>query len=200
MKASSTVPGRGPPREGRFLFDNSLAHREYTDGFYAKFVIEKNQMYIENANRAARFGNITPKDVKPKSKNPIIAAFFRNIGLADELGSGTRNLFKYTKLYSNKDPQIIEDDIFKIVVPLDDNYSFDMNTRNPSKGSILILKETESKVYEVIREGIVTTRKEISLISGIPERSVARAIAFLTEKGFIERIGGNKSGKWVEKY
>lgn len=30
--------------------------------------------------------------------NPIIVAFFRNIGYADQLGAGVRNLFKYSKL------------------------------------------------------------------------------------------------------
>lgn len=31
---------------------------------------------------------------------PIISAFFSEIGRADELGSGVRNLFHYTKAYS----------------------------------------------------------------------------------------------------
>ena len=187
----------------REMIVNSLAHREYTDGFYAKFVIEKDRMYIENANVAARFGNITPNNIKPKSKNPLIAAFFRNIGYADELGSGTRNLYRYVKLYSGKDPEIIEDDIFKIIVPLDDNYSFDVLTRNPT-GPLYIavdpatLKEAERKVYDVICEGVAITRYEIATASGVPERSVRRAIESLTEKGLIVRIGSNKSGKWVK--
>ena len=32
--------------------------------------------------------------------------------MADELGSGVRNLFKYTKIYSGADPELIEDNIF----------------------------------------------------------------------------------------
>jgi DNA-binding transcriptional ArsR family regulator len=36
-------------------------------------------------------------------------------------------------------------------------------------------------------------------MSGVPERSVRRAIESLTEKGLIERTGSNKSGKWVKK-
>jgi len=183
----------------REMIVNTLAHREYTDGFYAKFVIEKDCMYVENANRAAGVGPITPDNFKPKSKNPIIASFFRNIGYADELGSGTRNLFRYVKLYSGKYPQIIEDDIFRIIVPLDDNYSFDYNIGR-SGGEIVILTKAESKVYNVICEGTATTRREIALASGLSESTVKSVISYLLEKKFIMRMGSDKSGKWVKKY
>jgi len=69
---------------------------------------------------------LTPGNIEPDSKYPLIADFFRNIGLADELGAGVRNLYKYTPRYSGKPPEIIDGDIFKIVVPLDDSYSFDV--------------------------------------------------------------------------
>lgn len=62
---------------------------------------------------------------EPNPKNPIIAAFFRNIGYADQLGSGVRNLFKYSKYYSGKEPQFIDGDVFRIIVPLDETYSYD---------------------------------------------------------------------------
>jgi ATP-dependent DNA helicase RecG len=82
-------------------------------------------MYVENANRAVNDGILTPENLEPNPKNPIIAAFFRNIGYSDQLGSGVRNLFKYTKLYSGQEPVFREGDIFRIIVPLDDAYSYD---------------------------------------------------------------------------
>ncbi len=50
-------------------------------------------------------------------------AFFKEIGRADELGSGTRNLYHYTRLYSGADPIIDEEDAFSVTVPLNDGYS-----------------------------------------------------------------------------
>jgi len=41
-----------------------------------------------------------------------------DIGRADQLGSGIRNLYKYSKLYSGGEPELIEGDIFKIIIPL----------------------------------------------------------------------------------
>ena len=43
---------------------------------------------------------------------------FREIGFADELGSGMRNSYKYTKLYSGAEPEFIKGDVFEIIIPL----------------------------------------------------------------------------------
>ena len=107
----------------REMIANILIHREYTSSYQAKFVIENNRMYVENANRSVQKGTITPENMEPNPKNPMIASFFRNIGYADQLGSGVRNLFKYSKHYSGQEPEFIEDDIFRIIVPLNDSYS-----------------------------------------------------------------------------
>lgn len=109
----------------REMISNTLMHREFTSSYTAKFVIEKDRMYVENANRATKEGFITVDNLEPNPKNPLIASFFRNIGYADQLGSGVRKLFKYSKYYSGKDPLFVEDDVFRIIVPLDDAYSFD---------------------------------------------------------------------------
>ena len=109
----------------REMVSNTLMHREFSSSYTAKFVIEKDKMYVENASRATRQGNITLEELEPNPKNPVIANFFRNIGYADQLGSGVRNLFKYSRLYSGEDPEFIEGDIFKIIVPLNEKYSFD---------------------------------------------------------------------------
>lgn len=42
-----------------------------------------------------------------------------------------RNLFKYSKYYSGKDPEFIEGDIFRIIVSLDADYSFDFGQAKP---------------------------------------------------------------------
>jgi len=36
----------------------------------------------------------------------------------DVYGSDVRNLYKYSKIYGGSDPKLIEEDIFKIIVPL----------------------------------------------------------------------------------
>lgn len=102
----------------REICSNSLAHRDYSSGYVAKFVIERGRLYTENANRSHGHGTLLLSSFEPYAKNPPISKVFREIGLADELGSGMRNTYKYTKLYSGGIPEFIEDDVFRTVVPL----------------------------------------------------------------------------------
>jgi ATP-dependent DNA helicase RecG len=102
----------------REIAGNILIHREYLNPFPAKFIIEKSMIYAENSNKPHGHGLIDPSNFSPFPKNPIIAKFFKEIGRADELGSGVRNLFKYSKIYSGHDPQLIEGDVFKTIILL----------------------------------------------------------------------------------
>ena len=50
-------------------------------------------------------------------KEPAYIESVQEIGLADELGSDMRNIYKYTRLYSGGTPEFIEDDVFRTIVP-----------------------------------------------------------------------------------
>jgi len=101
----------------RELVSNILVHREYSKGFLAKIVVENDRLYAENWNRSNRYGRIDPDNFTPDAKNPLLAWFFVNIGRADWMGSGIRNLYKYTQIYSGGEPELIEDDVFKTIIP-----------------------------------------------------------------------------------
>lgn len=190
----------------REMLVNTLIHREMTSSFRAKFVIESNRMYIENASRASGEGLITPENMEPNPKNPIIAGFFHNIGHSDQLGSGVRNLYKYTRFYSGQEPQLIEGDVFRIIVPLDDGYSFEQNigsetTQNttqittdklPNK-----LTATEEKILEAIRENPAITQAQLSEAVGITIDGIRYAVKNLKGKGVLSRSGSRRSGSWV---
>lgn len=44
-------------------------------------------------------------------KNPHIAKFFVQMARAEELGTGIRNVFKYSQLYSGDVPKVDEGDV-----------------------------------------------------------------------------------------
>lgn len=102
----------------REIASNILIHREYFNAFPAKIIIEKNRIYSENGNKPFAGGILNPDNFSPHPKNPVIARVFKEIGLADELGSGFRNLMKFVKVYSNSRPVMIEGNVFKIIIPL----------------------------------------------------------------------------------
>ena len=109
---------------GREIISNLLCHREFSSTVPARVVIESNQIVTDNWNRSNLHGKLNPKTFTPNPKNPILARFFVNISYADILGSGVRNLYKYTPLYANgKEPELIEGDMFQTIIPLPDFFA-----------------------------------------------------------------------------
>ncbi|MBR4342869.1 MAG: putative DNA binding domain-containing protein [Lachnospiraceae bacterium] len=102
----------------REVISNILIHRDYSNAFPAKLIIEKDVLRTENWSKSRFNGELDLNSFSPYPKNPLIASFFVNIGLADKLGSGMRNIYKYTRLYSHADPVLSEGDIFEIRIPL----------------------------------------------------------------------------------
>ena len=99
---------------------NILIHREYSNAYTAKMIIGKDKVVFENANKAHGFGEIDPENFMPFTKNPAIAKVFREIGYAEELGSGVKNLYKYSKLYGGSDPKLVENDVFTTTIMLNE--------------------------------------------------------------------------------
>ena len=190
----------------REMLVNTLMHREFSSHYFAKFVIERERMYTENANRAETGGTITPENLEPNPKNPIIAAFFRNIGLADELGSGVRNLYRYVKLYSGKDPELLDGDIFRIIVPLDDSYSFDAGADKAQINHVDFginfginngINETQRKIIALMVAKSEITAEQIAESIGVTKRQIELSISKLKELGIISREGARKNGRWI---
>ena len=120
----------------REMLVNVLVHREFTSSRPARFIIRRDEMFTDNANKALHYGVITPRNLEPEPKNPIIANFFHQIQLVDELGSGVRNLYKYVRIYSGALPIFDEGDIFRLTVPLNAEHSPESVT--PQKNSIAV--------------------------------------------------------------
>ena len=169
----------------REMIVNCLIHREFTSGRVSKFVIEKDRMYVENPNKAQIDGKLTEENFEPFPKNPSISKVFREITYSEELGSGFRKLNEYVPLYSGKNvhPEFIDGDMFKIIVPLYENYS-------SNEG----INEGINEVLDFIRQNPGCRVPKISAELDIPEKTVERRIKKLKEENKIEYVGSNKTG------
>lgn len=199
----------------REIIANTLIHREYTSSYQAKFVIENARMYTENANRASKVEALTPDNIEPNPKNPIIAAFFRNIGYADQLGSGVRNLYKYCRHYSGMEPEFDEGDVFGIIVPLDDSYvhesesgngqqnadkvpiNADKMPTNENKINNVILSAQQRKIFQYAKDNGQITSHEAELLLQVKQRRARLILGELAELGVLERQGAYKSTVYV---
>jgi len=177
----------------REVISNILMHREYLSPLPARFIMEKTKVITENANRVHGFGHISPDKLVPYSKNPKIARVFREIGRADELGSGVRNIFKYTPIYSKGgEPQLIEEDIFKIIIPLVPDVTRETGVKATQK----TVEKTVEKILFLIKENPKITIKEMQKTTGLSRRGVEWNITKLKKQGKIRRVGPDKGGHW----
>ena len=182
---------------------NMLIHREFSSAFPAKFIIEKDVVRTENANKTNGYGVIDALNFSPYPKNPLIAKFFREIGLADELGSGVKNVTQYLKVYSGGVPEFIEADIFKQVLPINVESAFDYSNlkcgEKDGEKDGEKLNATQQKIVEAIRSNNKCTIAEMADFAGVKTRAIERNIRVLKDKGIIEREGADKGGKWIVK-
>lgn len=162
----------------REVIGNILVHRDFSSAYPAKLIIEKDWLKTENWCVPRRHGDIMSDEFTPYPKNPLIQQFFANIGRTDTIGSGVRNLYKYTPIYSEGGkPELFEDDIFKISIPLN---KIAAESAKESK----TLSKREQKIYDMICENI-----HLSVEQVMTELDISRATVF-RDYAKIKRITG----------
>lgn len=179
----------------REVIANMLIHREYSNAYPAKLIIEKDCVRTENGNKARGLGAISLTDFVPYPKNPVIASVFKEIGWAEELGSGVRNIVKYSKVYSGTTPEFIDGDVFKTKISLNGTNRGDGGVNGGVSGGVK-LSEINREVLECIKENGEFNAEKIAEKIKRGKRTVERAIKSLKELGMIERNGSDKTGSW----
>jgi len=189
----------------REVVGNLLIHREFTNPFPAKLIIEKDKVLTENWNRPHGVGAIDPANFSPYPKNPVIAKFFKEIGRVDELGSGVRNTFKYCGIYTaGTKPEFIEGDVFKTVIPIKAKEAIaqigwkEVRRRLGERFGERF-GESSEKMLELIFNDKYISASAMAEKVGISQRGVEKQLAKLKEIGVIERIGADKGGYWEIK-
>ncbi len=177
----------------REIVSNTLAHRDFASGFPAKMIIDDEKIMIENSNLPHELGTLDLRKFKPFPKNPPISKVFREIGLADELGSGMRNTYKFTQLYSGKNPLFVEENIFKTTIPLKKIATQKVGIVVDKDVSRNVSIEIENKIRNIIQEDTKVSRKNIALILGVSEKTITRYIKEITT---IKYVGKGKNGHW----
>jgi ATP-dependent DNA helicase RecG len=205
----------------RELVSNILVHREYASAFPAKVVIERDRIATENWCMPKRPGKLDPNSFSPQPKNPLLANFFINIGYADVLGSGVRNLYKYTRIYSGGEPELVEGDVFRTVVPLVSSVgsasgSAQMSDKMSDKaGSSAQMSDKMSDktsgcaqmsdnpsrdlLLACLRGNGEVTAAEAAKILNRSVQTARRALARLAAEGAVVASGANRNRKYKMK-
>ncbi len=173
----------------REIIANILIHREYLNAYPSSFIIYKEKVVTENANKAHHIGQLTPENYRPFPKNPDIARIFTQIGHSEELGTGVRNVFKYTPAYSGNNNIIFkEEDVFITEVPLND-----AGKNEPLNEP---LNERQNTILELIRANKKITIMELVELCNAGRETIKRDLTKLQENKILKRMGSKKSGYW----
>lgn len=175
----------------REVVSNILVHRDFSSAYPAKLIIEKDWLRTENWCRPRRQGNILSDEFTPYPKNPLIANFFTVIGRSDTIGSGVKNLYKYTPIYSGGGkPELYEADVFRITIPL-------------TKDAVEVVKtqteftEREQLIYDMICEDQKISIDEIAAKLEVTRRTILRDIQEIKKKVFL--MYNKKEAVWKLK-
>ncbi len=186
----------------REVISNILAHRDYANAYTAQFVIEKERVFTKNSNLPHGHGELQLNKFEPFPKNPPISKVFREIGYADELGSGMRNTYKYTKLYSGESPVFVEGEVFEILIPMGHvaglqtgpEKILEENSKENSKENS---NEINGKIIDILQDEPELSIEKIAKRLQVTNGTARYSIEMLKRTGVLEHIGPTKKGKWV---
>lgn len=165
---------------------NFLIHREYSDAYISSMVIENHKVTFKNAANPSYIGRVDIDDFNPEPKNPTIARVFRLMGLADELGSGFRNIKKYCKIYANSTPIVLDGDVFTLELPLQSDEKV-AEDRTSVKEKILD--------YVAVKHEI--TNKDVRDSFGLERTRAAELLSELMDENLLRREGSGRGTKYV---
>lgn len=156
---------------------------------------------------------------EPFSKNPTISKVFREIGYADELGSGMRNSYKFTRLYSGAEPEFIEGDVFKIIIPLttgamtkvgpgtdiENHTETTQNHTETTQNDLEIIDismstglcDVELDIVRLIKENPHISIREMTEKTEWTQWQIRYYVDRLKKNGVLKREGAQKKGKWI---
>ena len=188
----------------REIISNTLAHRDYSSGFPAKMIIDEEKIIIENSNLAHGIGILDIQKFEPFPKNPSISKVFREIGLADELGSGMRNTYKYVQLYSEEKPIFEEGSIFRTIIPLKKIATQKVGSENVAQGVARNVAQGVARdkgeiiafIKEKIRKDKKITRQAIADAAGVSKKTIER---YIKEIDNLKYVGRGSNGHWEIK-
>jgi ATP-dependent DNA helicase RecG len=148
------------------------------------------QKKVLKINNLALSFNVACADTKYSYSLSYCGYILIQIGRADVLGSGVRNLYRFTKMYSGEEPELIDGDVFKTLMPLGLSLTEMSDNGNMSDNShkkiLTIYLETNSDI---------NTETAAQILNRAPE-TARRILGEMASEGLIIAEGGNRNRRY----
>jgi len=172
----------------REIVINMIVHRDYRQSSASIIKIYDNHMEFTNPGNL--YGGITLHDLLPgnyssRTRNKMIAKTFKEAGLIERYGTGIMRIRKICNEYGIKEPQ------FKEL-----SQGFSVTLFKEKSGENFTENFTENnrlgKIMQLISKNSKISTESLAKELGVSRQTIATAIAFLKNKGKLERIGPAK--------
>ena len=190
----------------REIVVNAFAH--FDASFPSDIKIEFYPDRVEIASPGALY-RTTMKEVlsgRQSFRNPNLVYVLNKFNYIENYATGLKKTLAAYAPYDIKPKYESTDHFFVVTLP-NVNYGVDVSINVGVNDGVNVgenvgvnvetnLSATLLKVLENLRNNKASSAAEIAQSIGKPQRTVERAIAELKEKGYITRIGSDKSGSW----
>ena len=133
-------------------------------------------------------------------RNEALAKAFFYMNLIEGWGSGIHKINEALKEAGLKEMEITGGDIFlRFTIYRNQDYNSTNNgTVNGENGTVntALLSNKETLVIMQLHKNENITAQQLTQTTKIALRTVKRILVKLSEKGFIRRVGSDKSGHW----
>ncbi|MGF7184926.1 ATP-dependent DNA helicase RecG [Desulfitispora alkaliphila] len=168
------------PKEAfRESLANAIVHRVWDTNSYIQIAMYEDKIEINSPGGLPEgiskdeylYGNISVL------RNPIIAGVFNRLNIIEKFGTGIARINKeYTHSISKPNFEVSENRI-RIILPI-------------TKIDQLDLSKDESIIYELLKEEVELSRKDIDLKTGFNKSKTIRVLNSLIDKNIISKSGG----------
>lgn len=204
---------------------NALIHRSYTiTGAEVSVNIYDDRLEVVSPGTllsGEKLSGTINKRIPSLRRNPALADVFARMNFMERRGSGLKKITDRTNaLFADNENHVrfFSDNIFFKTVIYNANYNIKTvddtnnvasdvanNVANNVVENVVDdvvddvvdkLSETERQVLDILYSDRLISAEQLAAKIGKAQRTIQRALASLKKKGYIERIGTDRNGKW----
>jgi len=188
-----------PMRALREAVMNAIIHRDYSSVTETDILVYPDHIMIRNPGDLPKGWTTETLLEKHESKptNKAIAGVFYDMKFIEQYGSGIGMIRDECRAMGLPDPEysLTVANGFAITFKLPERR--DRGIHTITSVDPLGMSDRESRIYKLICEGSMSRIEDISVATNIPLRTLKRDMKKLADRGHIEKIGGDRHGKWV---
>lgn len=201
LNLSYDIESQGPgPRKEKYEIPevvfkealiNALTHRDYYDkGATIMLEVFDNRFEITNPGDLVNGISREQFGKRSLSRNPLLFGLFERIDMVEQVGSGIPRMKDAMKDAGLQEPVFSVEGMFSVSLsrPVDFDKWFEQ-----AKGTF---GETRVRIIKLIKDNPAIAKVALAKAIGISSTAVDKHISNLRQLGILERIGGDRGGKW----